>query len=93
MGRLLSLGAFAVAVVAFSHLWQGVRAALDGQRLYGPAEALAWLGGFVGSMGYLALAIYAVDRAAGRTRRRLRPFDWWLDRRGSRPPGGESHGR
>jgi hypothetical protein len=76
---ILSIGTFAAAVVSFSRLWQGVRSALDGQRLYGSAEALVWMGLFVGSMGYVALVIYAADRAAGRTRRRIAIFDRVLD--------------
>lgn len=81
MRMLVSWGAFAAAVVSFSQLWQGVRAALEGGRLYGPAAALLWMGVFVGSMGYLAVAIYAADRATGRAKRRIRLFDRLLDRR------------
>lgn len=77
---LASWGAFAAAVGSFSRLWQGVRSALDGQRLYGPAEALVWMALFLGSMGYLALVIYAADRAAGRTKRGIAIFDRLLDR-------------
>ncbi len=84
---MVLMGIFAAAVVSFSRLWQGVRGALDGQRLYGPAEALVWMGVFVGSMGYLAFVIYAADRAAGRTRRRIAIFDRALDRgRGASHP-------
>ena len=78
---LASWGAFAAAVVSFSRLWQGIRSALDGQRLYGSAEALVWMVVFLGSMGYLALVIYAADRAAGRTKRSIAVFDRLLDRR------------
>ncbi len=80
---LASWGAFAIAIVSFSRLWQGVRGALDGQRLYGAAEALVWMAVFLGSMGYLAFVIYATDRAAGRARRSIVVFDRVLDR--SRP--------
>lgn len=80
MRTLASWGAFAIAVAAFSRLWQGVRAALDGSRMYGPLEALVWMGLFLGSMGYLALVIYAADRASGRAKRRIRVFDRLLDR-------------
>lgn len=72
--------AFAAAMIAFSRLWQGVRAVLEGGRLYGSLEALAWMGLFLGSMGYLAFVVYAADRAAGRTRRPMPLFDRWLDR-------------
>lgn len=78
---LASWATFAVAVVSFSRLWQGVRGALEGQRLYGPLEALLWMGLFVWSLGYLAFMIYAADRAAGRAKRSIRVFDWLLDRR------------
>ncbi|MDR7556603.1 MAG: hypothetical protein QN157_13485 [Armatimonadota bacterium] len=89
MGRLLgSVVAFAVAVESFSRLWQGVRAALEGHRLYGPGAALAWMAAFWISLGYLAFVIYAADRAAGRTRRPMPLFDRWLDRRAGRPSGG-----
>jgi hypothetical protein len=89
MARLAgSLAAFAVAVESCSRLWQGVRAALEGHRLYGPAEALAWMAAFWVSLGYLAFVIYAADRAAGRTRRPMPLFDRWLDRRAGGPQGG-----
>lgn len=93
MRTLASWMAFAAAVVSFSRLWQGVRGALEGQRLYGPLEALFWMGLFVGSMGYLAFVIYAADRAAGRTRRSIGLFDRLLDLR--RPGSGEAsfHGK
>jgi hypothetical protein len=67
-----------------------VRGALEGQRLYGPLEALAWMGAFMGSMGYLAFVIYAADRAAGRTRRAMPLFDRLLDRP---RPGARGGGR
>lgn len=87
MRTIASTGIFAAAVVSFSRLWQGIRSALDGQRLYGPAEALLWIGLFLGSMGYLAFLIYSVDRAAGRTKRSIALFDHLLDRgrKASRP--------
>lgn len=78
--------AFAAAVVSFSRLWQGVRGALEGQRLYGPLEALLWMGLFVGSMGYMAFVIYAADRAAGRSMRSIGLFDRLLSR--ARPKSG-----
>ncbi|MDR7522246.1 MAG: hypothetical protein QN168_07280 [Armatimonadota bacterium] len=81
MRTLRSWAVFVAAVVSFSRLWQGVRAALEGGRLYGPLEALFWMGLFLGSMGYLAFLIYAADRAAGRTRRPMPLFDRLLDRR------------
>ncbi len=88
---LISSATFAAAVVSFSHLWQGVRGALEGQRLYGPLEALLWMGLFLWSLGYLAFVIYAADRAAGRARRSIRVFDRLLDRRRpSRHPPGEA---
>ena len=80
MRMLVSWVAFGVAVVSFSRLWQGVREGLDGHRLYGPLEALLWMGLFLGSLIYLAFVIYAADRAAGRTRRGIRAFDRLLDR-------------
>jgi hypothetical protein len=80
MRTLASWGAFVVAVAAFSRLWQGVRAALDGDHLYGPLEALGWMALFLSAMGYLAFVIYAADRASGRTTRRIRLFDRVLDR-------------
>ncbi|MDR7481765.1 MAG: hypothetical protein QN183_08855 [Armatimonadota bacterium] len=83
-----SVAAFAVAVESFSRLWQGVRSALEGQRLYGPVEALGWMAAFWVSLGYLAFVIYAADRTAGRTRRPMPLFDRWLDRRADRPQGG-----
>ncbi len=80
MRTIASWGAFAAAVVSFSRLWQGVRSALDGQRLYGSGEALVWMVLFLGSMAYLAFVIYAADRAAGRTKRSIAIFDRLLDR-------------
>ncbi len=82
MRTLASWGAFVVAVASFSRLWQGVRSALDGYRVYGSLEALVWMGLFLGSMGYLAFVIYAADRASGRARRSIRVFDRLLDRGG-----------
>lgn len=89
MRTVVSWMAFAAAVASFSKLWVGVRAALDGQRLYGPLEALVWMAAFAGSMGYLAFVIYAADRAAGRTRRAMPLFDRLLDwpRSGARGGG------
>ncbi|MBI3997417.1 MAG: hypothetical protein HY355_00180 [Armatimonadetes bacterium] len=81
MRTLLSIGTFVAAVVSFSHLWRGLQAALEGHRLYTPLEGLAWMGLFLGSMGYLAFVIYAADRASGRAMRRIPLFDRWLDRR------------
>jgi hypothetical protein len=75
MRTLASWLTFAAAVVSFSRLWQGVRGALEGQRLYGPLEALFWIGLFMGSMGYMAFVIYAADRAAGRSMRSIGLFD------------------
>jgi len=80
MRMLASWGAFALAIGSFSHIWQGVRAVLEGQRLYGPLEGTMWMALFLGSMGYLACVIYAADRAAGRAKRGIRLFDWILDR-------------
>ncbi len=80
MRMLLSWVVFAAAVVSFSRLWQGIRAALEGQRLYGPFEALVWMGVFLFSLGYLALTIYAADRASGRAKRRIALFDRLIDR-------------
>ncbi|MDQ7858414.1 MAG: hypothetical protein QN174_09710 [Armatimonadota bacterium] len=85
MRTALSWAVFAAAVASFSRLWQGVRAALDGARLYGSLEALGWMVLFLGSMVYLALLIYAADRAAGRVRRPVALFDRILDR--GRPEG------
>lgn len=86
---LASWGAFALAIGSFSRIWQGVRAALEGERLYGSMEGAMWMLLFLGSMAYLAFVIYAADRAAGRTRRGMRLFDRILDRgagsRGVRP--------
>ena len=90
---LTSWGAFAIAIVSFSRLWQGVRSALDGQRLYGSAEALVWMAVFLGSMGYLAVMIYAADRAAGRTQRRIALFDRLLDRGRPTSAGARTHER
>jgi len=90
MRTMLSWAMFAAAVASFSRLWQGVRAALEGGRLYGPLEALFWMGLFLGSMGYLAFLIYAADRAAGRTRRPMPLFDRLLDRK---PAGREVEAR
>jgi hypothetical protein len=78
---LVSWAIFGMAVVSFSRLWQGVRGALEGQRLYGPVEALLWMGLFLSSLGYLAFVIYAADRAAGRAKRRIGVFDRLIDRR------------
>lgn len=77
---VLSWAIFAAAVVSFSRLWQGVRGVLEGQRLYGPGEALLWMGLFLSSLGYLAFVIYAADRASGRAKRRIAVFDRMLDR-------------
>jgi hypothetical protein len=92
MRMLVSWAAFGAAIASFSKLWVGVRSALDGHRLYGPIEALAWMAVFLGSMGYLAFVIYAADRAAGRTKRAIPIFDRWLDRSrgGSAEAGRES---
>lgn len=87
MRTLLSWALFGAAVVSFSHLWQGVRGVLEGQRLYGPLEALAWMGLFLSSLGYLVFLIYAADRASGRARRRIAIFDRLIDRRPSRGAG------
>lgn len=81
MRTLLSWVAFGAAIASFSKLWVGVRGALEGQRLYAPAEALFWMALFLSCMGYLAFVIYAADRAAGRTRRPMPWFDRVLDRR------------
>jgi hypothetical protein len=83
---------FCAAVASFSKLWVGVRSALDGHRLYAPLEALAWMGVFLASMGYLGFVIYAGDRAAGRTRRAIPMFDRLVDRQRPRA-GGVGAGR
>ena len=93
MRMLISWVTFAVAIASFSRLWQGVRGALDGQRLYGPAEALFWMAVFLGSMTYLAFVIYAADRAAGRARRSILVFDRLLDRRRPMSEEGRARGR
>jgi hypothetical protein len=80
MRTISSLGAFAVAVLSFSRLWQGVRGALEGQRLYGPWEALGWMALFLVTMAYLAFVIYAADRASGRAKRRIALFDRLVER-------------
>jgi len=82
---LASWGAFALAIGSFSQIWQGVRAALEGQRLYGPLAGALWMALFLGSMAYLAFVIYAADRAAGRAKRGIRVFDRILDRGAGRP--------
>jgi hypothetical protein len=82
-----SWAVFGLAVVSFSRLWQGVRAALDGHRMYGPLEAIGWMGLFVATMGSLALMIYAADRASGRAKRRIRLFDRLLDGRSATAGG------
>jgi len=80
MRTVASLGAFVGAVAAFSRLWQGVRAALDGYHMYGPLEAVGWMVLFLSAMAYLAFVIYAADRASGRAKRSIRIFDRVLDR-------------
>ncbi|MGH2372474.1 MAG: hypothetical protein ACRDIC_03225 [bacterium] len=92
MRTILSWALFGAAVVSFSHLWQGVRGVLEGQRLYGPLGALAWMGLFLSSLGYLAFLIYAADRARGRARRHIAIFDRLIDRRPSRGAGGRGAG-
>jgi hypothetical protein len=86
MRTIVSWVAFGAAVASFSKLWVGVRAALEGQRLYGALEAVVWMAFFLGSMTYLAFVIYAADRAAGRTKRGMPVFDRILDR--ARPRAG-----
>jgi hypothetical protein len=87
-----SLVAFVAAIGAFSRLWQGVRAVLEGDgRLYGSLEALWWMGLFLASMAYLAFVIYAADRAAGRTRRAIPIFDRWLQRGRGAEVGSNGH--
>jgi hypothetical protein len=87
-----SLVAFVVAIGAFSRLWQGVRAVVEGDgRLYGSLEALWWMGLFLASMAYLAFVIYAADRAAGRARRAIPIFDRWLQRGRSAEAGSNGH--
>jgi hypothetical protein len=88
MRMLASWVVFAAAIASFSKIWVGVRSALEGDRLYGPLEALAWMALFLGSMGYLALMIYAADRAAGRTKRAMPLFDRLIDRRRAAGRGG-----
>lgn len=90
MRTLASWAAFVVAVASFSRLWQGVRAALDGDRLYGPLEGLGWMVVFLGAMAYLAFVIYAADRASGRAKRRIPVFDRLLDRGERVSPRGAS---
>lgn len=90
MRTLASVCAFIAAVIAFSRLWQGVRAALDGARLYGPVQAVGWIALFLGAMGYLAFVIYAGDRATGRAMRRIRFFDHLLERDAATSPRGAS---
>jgi hypothetical protein len=80
MRTIASWVAFGAAVASFSKLWVGVRAALEGQRLYGALEALLWMVLFLSSMTYLAFVIYAADRAAGRAKRSMPVFDRILDR-------------
>jgi hypothetical protein len=87
---LTSWVAFGAAIASFSKLWVGVRTALEGERLYGPLQAILWMVLFLVSMGYLAFAIYAADRAAGRTRRSMPLFDRWLDRPRSGRPRAEA---
>ena len=90
MRTVASWGAFVGAVAAFSRLWQGVRAALDGDHLYGPLEALGWMALFLSAMGYLVFVIYAADRATGRAKRNIRVFDRLLDRARHMSPRGAS---
>jgi hypothetical protein len=92
MRTLASWGAFVLAIGSFSHIWQGVRAVLEGQRIYGPLEGAMWMALFLLSMGYLAFVIYAADRAAGRTKRGLRLFDRILDRRRGPAPAARGAG-
>ena len=92
MRMLVSWAIFGVAVVSFSRLWQGVRGVLEGQRLYGPVEALIWMGLFLLSLGYLTFVIYAADRASGRAKRRVALFDRIIDRHGTSQRRAGEHG-
>ena len=79
MRALLSAAAFAAAVYAFAGLWEAVRDAWTGRPSAPPAAFLGMLALFLVSLGYLAIVIYAGDRAAGRVRRRIALFDRILD--------------
>ena len=77
---LASLAAFAAAVYTFSALWGALRGAWEGHPTLPPGPFLTYLAAFMGSLLYLAFAVYAADRAAGNVRRRIGPFERLLDR-------------
>jgi hypothetical protein len=77
---LASLSAFAVAVYTFSGLWGALRGAWEGHPTLPPGPFLAYVAAFVACLGYLAFVVYAADRAAGKVRRRIGPFERLLDR-------------
>jgi len=89
MRTLASFVAFGAAITSFSRLWQGVRSVVEGDgRLYGSLAAIWWMGLFLASMAYLALVIYAADRAAGRAKRTIPIFERLLNR-GRGPHGAD----
>ena len=72
------MAVFLVAMWAMAAGWTALRQTWQTPTPAGLAHTLAYTAVFVGSFLYLGFWVYAWDRAAGRVRRHIRPYEWFL---------------
>ncbi|MDR5694062.1 MAG: hypothetical protein QN198_04490 [Armatimonadota bacterium] len=74
---------FLIAVLALSRLIGAVEEALARGTVQAWARAAIVVAALFVSFLYLGFTLYEVDRRAGRVRRPLRLYEWWIRARGT----------
>lgn len=82
MKRITFLGAFIASLWSLSAGWAALRAAWETPTPAGLLQTAAFAAVFAASFLYLGFSVYSWDRAAGRVRRRIALYEWWLRGKG-----------
>jgi hypothetical protein len=76
--RIAFFGVFVVAIWSLSTGWAALRTAWETPTLTGLIQTVGYAAVFAAAFLYLGISVYTWDRAAGRVRRRITLYEWWL---------------
>jgi hypothetical protein len=79
--KLLFYGLLGAATVGLSRLFAACRSFAAAPGVETGASVIGFGAAVLGAMLWLGFVLYEVDRAAGRVRRRIAPYEWILSRR------------
>jgi len=79
--KLLFYGLLAAATVGLSRLFAAWRSFAAAPGVETGACVIGFLAVVISAMLWLGFVLYEVDRAAGRVRHRIAPYEWILSRR------------